>query len=99
MTRPARLAACAALVLLAACGGSEAEDVGDNMVDAQAAVADTLDKQADILENQAEKFEDRAEEIREQADMTRDWSTDKQEVMRDAVANGVAVDENVMNSM
>jgi hypothetical protein len=97
MTRPALLATGAALALLAACGDESA--VGDNMVDAQAAVADTLENQAAMLDERADKMEDQAEALREQAEMTRDWSTDKQEVMQDAVENGVRVDENVMNSM
>jgi hypothetical protein len=92
MTRLAMLAACA-LALLAACDrGGGGNEVGEDMVEAQANVADALDNRADALEN-------RAEALRDQADMTRDWSTDKQEVMEDAVANGVQVDENVMNAM
>jgi hypothetical protein len=67
LTRPAQLAAGAALVLLAACGGTEAEQAGNNMADVQAAVAATLDEQADKLEERAEQFRDQANMTREDA--------------------------------
>ncbi len=97
MNRMMKFAAIAGFALVAACGGSGDDSLGDNIEDAYDHAADAAESTADNLEAAGNTAG--AEALENQADALENIGDAKEEAIDEADLNAAAVNQAALNAM